>query len=278
MTDLQKRIFEIYKEVAIICKKYDIPYYSIGGTCLGAIRHHGFIPWDDDLDIAVPIERFEEFVSIMNKELPEYYKVYTARERQHYGNTFIKISDERTAHIEDWGRDFTDSFHGVFIDVMPLAGVPERKLSKRIYCFKIQWYRFVNDKRRFPYRMRDKRSFISKFMWILLYPFIRVHPYYYYSDKWLSLLKENPMNQSNYVGYVWSEGVYRLTFPTYYFAEGCYRDFEGFLMQCPKQPEKFLEKMFGDYMRLPNENERYGGHEGLVNLENSYKQYYEKET
>lgn len=273
MTDLQKRIFDIYKVVATICDNNSIPYYSIGGTCLGAVRHNGFIPWDDDLDIAVPIERFEEFIMIANKELPNYYKVYSAQERQHYGNIFIKISDERTTHIEDWGQDFRDSFHGVFIDIMPLAGVPETNIRKKIFCFKILWYRFVNDKRRFPYKMRDKRSFVSKFMWIFLYPLIHLHPYNYYSNKWMNLLKKNPTNKANYVGYVWAESVDRLTFPASYFAEGCYRNFEGFQMKCPKQPEKFLNKMFGDYMILPDIDKQYGGHEGLVDLNNSYKKY-----
>lgn len=277
MTDLQKHIFEIYKEVATICEKYEIPYYSIGGTCLGAVRHHGFIPWDDDLDIAVPIERFEEFIQIVRKELPEYYKVYSANERQHYGNIFIKISDERTTYIEEWGQNFEDSFHGVFIDIMPLAGVPRKKIRKKIFCFKIIWYRFVNDKRRFPYKTRGGRSFISKCMWILLYPIIHMHSYHYYSDKWLSLLKENPTNMADYVGYVWAECVDRLTFPTSYFADGCYKEFEGYQMRCPKKSEEFLKKMFGDYMKLPDENERYGGHEGFVDLEKSYKNFSKKE-
>ena len=62
MNELQKRILDIFKAVAKICKENGITYYAIGGTAIGAVRHQGFIPWDDDLDIAIPIEQYDRFI------------------------------------------------------------------------------------------------------------------------------------------------------------------------------------------------------------------------
>ena len=76
MTDVQEKILEIFKEIVKVCNKYDIPYYAIGGTCLGAVRHKGFIPWDDDMDIAIPIEDIDRFIKIAKKELQNIY-IYT---------------------------------------------------------------------------------------------------------------------------------------------------------------------------------------------------------
>ena len=70
MTDLQKRILDIFREVRDILDRNGITYFAIGGTCIGAVRHGGFIPWDDDLDIAVPIEQFGRMLDLLKAELP----------------------------------------------------------------------------------------------------------------------------------------------------------------------------------------------------------------
>ena len=84
MNDLQKKILDIFKAVAKICKDHDITYYAIGGTAIGAVRHQGFIPWDDDLDIAIPIEQYDRFIEIARRELPEGLTVMTPVDIEHY--------------------------------------------------------------------------------------------------------------------------------------------------------------------------------------------------
>ena len=77
MNVIQERIFEIFLEIKKICEKNNIKYFAIGGTCIGAVRHKGFIPWDDDLDVAIPIEKFTEFKYFAERELPSFLKIYT---------------------------------------------------------------------------------------------------------------------------------------------------------------------------------------------------------
>ena len=84
MNELQKKILDIFKAVSKICKEHGITYYAIGGTAIGAVRHQGFIPWDDDLDIAIPIEQYDQFIAIARRELPEGLIVMTPADIEHY--------------------------------------------------------------------------------------------------------------------------------------------------------------------------------------------------
>ena len=79
MNEIQQKILEIFIEIDKICVKHDLRYYAIGGTCLGAVRHQGFIPWDDDLDIAMPDKDFELFMDIAPKELPDNLKLINSK-------------------------------------------------------------------------------------------------------------------------------------------------------------------------------------------------------
>ena len=93
MNDIQKVILDIFKEFDRICTDNNIPYYAIGGTCIGAVRHKGFIPWDDDMDVAIPIEFWDKFIEIASRQLPDYYKLFSSMEVKHYRYLFIKIMD-----------------------------------------------------------------------------------------------------------------------------------------------------------------------------------------
>ena len=101
MTEIQEKILEIFQQVSILCEKEKIEYYAIGGTCIGAIRDKGFVPWDDDMDIAIPIEQFNKFIDIARQQLPSKYEVLTYKESLHYSEIFIKVIDKETSYIED---------------------------------------------------------------------------------------------------------------------------------------------------------------------------------
>ncbi len=113
---------ELLIEVDRICRKYDIKYFSLYGTMLGAVRHKGFIPWDDDIDVAMMRPDYMRFVEVARKEIKAPYFVHNTYTDNRIIN-WTKIMDDRTSAIEDWNA--YDMHQGIFVDVFPLDMVPD---------------------------------------------------------------------------------------------------------------------------------------------------------
>ena len=273
MTDVQNRILSIFKEVAKVCEANGIPHYAIGGTCIGAVRHKGFIPWDDDIDIAIPIEHYDSFAKIARRQLPSNLYLLTAEDVVHYHYVWYKVCDENTTFIEASEYRYKDAYKGVFIDIMPIAGIPEEPKEQSAFIRKLSKLSWLNNVRRFPVIASNSLNIILKSLvklWTLLFP------YNYYSNKYLALLKKYPFSSSYKTGYTWHPSwLPRLVFPTVWFSAGVKMDFEDTKISCPTKWNLYLEKQFGDYMKLPPDNERQI-HNGFVDLNNSYQKYQSK--
>ena len=131
MTDLQKKILDVYEQFREICEKHGLRYYAIGGTCIGAIRHHGFIPWDDDMDVAMPLNDYVSFRAIVKANPLENYGVFDWEECEHCKIKHIKFYDKRTTYIEAGTEEMPDRYTGVFIDIMPIAGITEKTQEQK---------------------------------------------------------------------------------------------------------------------------------------------------
>jgi len=130
--ELQIKMLEMIKDIDVICKKHKINYYLAYGSCLGAVRHKGFIPWDDDLDIIIKYEDYLKFLDVCSKELDkETYFVQTLDTDPNYYLSFTKIRNIKTTLIEE-GNKYENMVNGVYIDVFPLVGYPENKLKQMI--------------------------------------------------------------------------------------------------------------------------------------------------
>lgn len=164
-------LLDIAKAFHLVCTNNRIPYYMLGGTMLGAIRHKGFIPWDDDMDFGVPREYYKKCINLLEKELPFYYKVETAYKNDKIIGDFIKIQDTRTLIKEDKYKSNTKNHIGVNIDVFPLDETNNKKgpfSRNRIIQFlsSIDGYRLFSLKNRpFP------KKIIALFIKIVLFPF-----------------------------------------------------------------------------------------------------------
>lgn len=271
MNDVQAKILEIFKEVKQLCDANDIPYYAICGTCLGAVRHNGFIPWDDDIDIGIPIEYYEKFLALCRTELPVNLQLYTYKEHPHYINIFVKIIDINTTFIEEAQYDYIDTYKGVFIDIMPLSGVPKNPKEKRDFEYKVYMFFVLNYVRRLNWK--DMCTWKHKLIWLLMKLFYKWIPIDCFSDAWIELLKKYSLEKSEKIGQAWTKEIKKFIFEKELFLNVEEIPFEDTVIKCPYGWDKYLSKHFGNYMQFPPENQRFSGHSGIIDLRCSYKEY-----
>lgn len=137
----QLRMLEILKEIDKICKKHHITYWLDGGTMLGCARHKGFIPWDDDLDIAVFEEDYERLLHILQQELPSQYNVLWPGNNKNFSFNFAKVVDSKS-YVEQEGGLSTpqEGITGLWVDIFPMVhgNRPVRKMVEPLYgrCFR----------------------------------------------------------------------------------------------------------------------------------------------
>lgn len=270
MTELQFRILEIYDEIRKVCLDNEISFFAIGGTCIGALRHKGFIPWDDDLDIAIPIEDFDRFILAAKKALPEYLEIQTGNNIEHTKNFFIKVVDKRSTFIQTHELPYPDAYKGLFVDIMPISGIPKTRWKRDLFYKKDKILFMLNEMRRFPATESVGAKRIIRRM---VFGLIKRLPYDYFYNKYMKMIKKNPFNHSALTGYVWSLRAKKLTFPTELFRAIQNYDFEHTVMPCPIRSDKYLSMQFGDYMKFPPIQEQKTCHDGLVIIDKPYTDF-----
>ena len=122
--DLLHRVdLEIVNEVVRICREHDLKYYMLGGTMLGAIRHEGFIPWDDDIDLGMPRKDYDKFVKYMKKHPNEKIFFSNVHSEKRYPNSWGKVRLNDTVFLEKELTSLTELHKGVFIDLHPIDNI-----------------------------------------------------------------------------------------------------------------------------------------------------------
>lgn len=247
-------ILDIYKVYAAICAKYNLTYWTGYGTVLGAVRHKGFIPWDDDFDVMMPRSEYERFLAVVENELPPHLKlVYWSNSRE-YPFLFCKIQDTRSDVFEKVVKESgTDQPQGLYIDVFAVDGVAESA-----------WARGWDLARRYGAHVRMSHLFrhnahssimgwLGEFCGILCAPFFwglkSERDFLLLFDKWA---RENDMTKSSRCGrYRGDLKGWAWITRTNVFDGVEMLPFEGMAIPCPKGWDEYLKANYGDYMKLP---------------------------
>ena len=261
---LKAAILDIYKDVAALCDKHGLTYMMSGGTCLGAIRHQGFIPWDDDLDIMLPRNDYNKLIDLLVKgELGERYEFSYPNPKTDANIIFLKVFRRGTKDVELFNMN-TPFPKGIYIDVFALDAVPKYKWIQKIKGFlanaiqyiaiarlytqypsqQLKEFMFMDETLKSRYRLKmvlgRLSSFASHGKWI------------YWFDKFVASSRSDrpwgiPTGRKYYNGEIFDKSVYVPVKKAV---------FEGLEVNVPNDTHAYLTNLYKNYMQLPPENKR----------------------
>ncbi|KAA6344756.1 hypothetical protein EZS27_007637 [termite gut metagenome] len=251
--ELKKIQIDILKAVCQFCEDSKLRYFLCAGTMLGAIRHKGFIPWDDDIDIMMPRPDYEIFVRNF-KANQDYYKVYSLSVTKGYNNPFVKVSDERTLLLED----INENRIGVNIDIFPIDGFPSSKLRGYFHHLIIKIFKYCYCRKILT--IRYKENILKKIIITILDMFLFVIPKSIFSKLIQKKAKKIPYETSKLLGIVvWGYGKREIcrkeVFKDYISVE-----FENNQFRAMIGYDEYLHNVYGDYMKFPPIEERESHH------------------
>lgn len=269
LTKVKEVQIEIMEQFRLVCEKLNLRWYAGYGTALGAIRHQGFIPWDDDIDVTMPRKDYEIFCKEAQKILPENYFVQNLETEKEYYQPFAKLRKSDTTFWEIGTKDDNIN-HGVYIDVFPLDGYPESKLTEVIYMAK----RVVYDN--FLYQNGDVNQLTGyRKIFGYVYKVLRGS----LSKREAGIKKEKlafviPYDEAELVSCLVTDTPKAEAVPSSVYGAGREVPFEHTMICVPEQCEFYLEKLFGNYMQFPPEDQRVPLHSCIViDTEKSYLEY-----
>jgi len=254
-----------------VCDRLQLRYFLLGGTLLGAVRHKGFIPWDDDIDIGMPRQDFERFLSRAQAYLPEEYFLQTHKTDPMFPFCHAKLRDSRTTFIEK-SVAHLDMHHGVYIDIFPLDFCPEGKLSRLAFMLKRQLL-FLRVRPVFAIPACQRRCAVlelgAKAAAALLS--LKYKSYGEALEALEDLYRKTP--SSRFVANFCGAYGRREIVPADCFKEAVCLPFEGMQLAAPKEYDRYLRHIYGEYLTLPPEEKRLPHRVDVIDLDRPYQQH-----
>ncbi|WP_170791826.1 LicD family protein [Vibrio sp. ZF57] len=233
------------KQLISLFEREELTYFAIGGTALGAVRHSGFIPWDDDIDIGMPREDYEKFLTMQDK-LPKNLFIQNYNTEQEYSLYISKVRDNNTLFVESRMSNFKIN-HGIFIDIFPWDEVTTDLTSQKSTIDRVAL------KFRRCLLTTEKRKSVSKLIKLIFYKlsyglkssnsqFKDIdNAHKLHNGKNTGILGNAPFKDAIHV-----DDLYPLQ----------HLPFEDITIPCPKNIESYLKNKYGSYMQLPKEEDR----------------------
>ncbi len=260
---VQKTLLSVMDDIHTVCRANDLTYFMSGGNALGAIRHGGFIPWDDDIDLYMPRSSYARFRDCMLRAFPEKYAVHEIHTNTVYDLSFMKVRLKGTVFLEALDEEMEEA--GLFVDIFPMENVANGALLRKLQRVLSDGMLFVCSCVRIRKKKakllalangdaRAEKAIRLKAAIALPFSFVSLRRWLLWTDRVLSMVKRE---DTAYVSVPSAPGHFMgELFPRAFFFPPTPLSFEGRNYDFLAQPLPFLEKKYGDYMTLPPEEER----------------------
>lgn len=261
---LKQMLLIMLKDIMLLCDDNNLIYMLGGGSCLGAVRHSGYIPWDDDLDLMMPRKDYEKLISLCKDGfLGAQYEIDCPSKDKDSKNTFLKIYRKGTLDNEIINEN-TPFPKGVFIDVFPMEYVPSSKFSRYFNSFISEILQFIsicvlyaqypsNLYKKFISFDKAARTRYNLRLYIgNIFKIVPHKKWVYWFDRFNACSGEKeymtiPTGRKHYMGEI---------LPTDVFFPVTYKYFEGIKVPIPGDYDKYLKNLYNDYMKIPDINQR----------------------
>lgn len=259
----QAVLLELLEEFDRVSQKHNISYTLFAGSALGAVRHGGIIPWDDDLDVAMLRDEYERFLKIAPAELTEKYYLQ-AEGSKHWPLCFSKLRKNNTTYLEKYHPKDTKTHQGIYVDIFPLDNASDNALIRKLqfYASRVAVAKGLW-KRGYETNSLKKKVFMAFCCLLPLKPFVK-----------LAMLKKKRDTQcvQSFLACTsrYKKGIYKRE----WVSKTVEMDFAHLKVPVPAGYDGVLKTLYGDYMRIPSEEERkIKEHAVLIDTERNYTEY-----
>lgn len=266
--DVQYKILEVMKYIDKICRTNDVTYFIMGGTALGAIRHGGFIPWDDDLDIFMTPQEYEKFKVAVESDKNQKFVLQEWSTVKGYLE-YAKLRMNGTTLIEENFKDRKDMHHGIYVDIMILHKVSELKIIQKLVYYESKFVTLYALSQRNWKPKSIIQTIILNLLKLLpcqLIAKICYHHIYKYDDR---------TDNFKYCYWITPAKFHSGLFDKSFFETPIDIPFEDTVLYGSKNIKEYLKYRYGDYMKLPSkEQQRAAVHALIFDTEKDYSEYF----
>lgn len=261
MNELQAVMLDLFKDFKRVCEKHNIRYFLIGGTALGAIRHQGFIPWDDDLDIGMPRKDYDKLMTLKD-EFSHPYFLQNFKTDKSFALGYAKLRHSDTSFIENFYK-FQNINHGIWIDIFPIDGMSKRKNAKKALGPKpyiLWWMFYLAYIGHFFAPLRKNTWFIQLPLYLVSLIALPFNICNYMTRLIILWMKRIKWDKATLVGSYMTWAFNKEALPKHFYGEGLKVKFEGIDAVVPTNYDAYLTAKYGDYMKLPPPEKQLGHH------------------